>query len=127
MREKRFYWLALAFMIAGLFITACNSHTELPPDPQALIRAGQPLYLEYCSTCHQVDGKGQPDKFPRLAGNPIVTLEDPVPVIRTVVYGQGVMPAFGDKLDSVQIAEILSYVRNAWGNQAPAVSDRQIP
>ncbi len=116
-----------ALLIVGLLISACNSHTELPPDPQALIRAGKPLYLVYCAECHQPDGAGRPGQFPRLAGNPIVTLEDPIPIIKTVVNGQGIMPEFGDKLSIDQIAEILSYIRNAWGNHAPAVDSRQIP
>ena len=61
-----------------------------------------------------------------LAGNPIVTLHDPEPIIDTVAYGQGSMMGFHDKLTSQEIAAILSYIRNAWGNQAPAVSFRQI-
>jgi alcohol dehydrogenase (quinone), cytochrome c subunit len=64
--------------------------------------------------------------YPRLAGNPIVTLHDPEPIIDTVVYGQGGMTNFRDKLNNEQIAAVLTYIRNSWGNQAPAVSHRQI-
>ncbi len=117
----------VALLVVAVLISACNSHTERPPNPQQLIQDGQPLYAQNCAGCHQADGTGQPGKVPRLAGNPVVTLEDPIPVITTVSYGKGSMPGFGDKLDSTQIADILSYIRNAWGNQAPAVSDRQIP
>lgn len=126
MRRGRIYFLII-LLIAGLSISACNAHTERPPDPQALIQSGKPLYEQNCARCHQASGAGKPNQYPRLAGNPIVTLEDPIPVIKTVVYGQGAMPEFGDQLDPDQIAEILSYIRNAWGNQAPAVSSRQIP
>lgn len=117
-------WLIVA---VALSISACNSHTEIPTDAQRFIQDGQPLYVEHCAGCHQADGAGQPGKVPKLAGNPIVTLEDPIPDIDTVVNGKGAMPGFGDQLDDVQIAEILSYIRNAWGNKAPAVSNRQIP
>ncbi len=116
-----------ALLISALFISACNSHTERPPDPQRLIHDGQPLYVQNCASCHGTDGTGQPGQVPRLAGNPIVTLEDPIPIITTVVNGKGNMPPFGQQLNDVQIADILSYIRNAWGNQAPAVSNRQIP
>ncbi len=116
-----------ALLISALFISACNSHTERPPDPQRLIHDGQPLYVQNCASCHGTDGTGQPGQVPRLAGNPIVTLEDPIPIITTVVDGKGNMPPFGQQLNDVQIADILSYIRNAWGNQAPAVSNRQIP
>ncbi len=114
-------------LAAVVLISACNSHTERPPNPDQLIHDGQPLYAQNCEGCHQADGTGQQGKYPRLAGNPIVTLEDPIPIITIVSYGKGSMPGFGDKLDGTQIAAILSYIRNAWGNQAPAVSDRQIP
>ncbi len=117
----------VALLAVALLISACNSHTERPPDPQRLIHDGQPLYEQNCASCHQTDGSGQPGNVPRLAGNPIVTLEDPIPSITVVVQGKGSMPAFGDQLNDVQIADILSYIRNSWGNQAPAVSNRQIP
>ncbi len=57
----------------------------------------------------------------------MVTLEDPIPVITIVVNGKGKMPSFVDKLGTDQAAEIISYIRNSWGNQAPAVDARQIP
>jgi mono/diheme cytochrome c family protein len=91
-----------------------------------VINAGQRLYLEFCAECHQTDGSGWSDLYPRLAGNPIVTLADPEPIIDTVTYGQGSMMGFHDKLTGEEIASILSYIRNAWGNHAPAVSFRQI-
>jgi mono/diheme cytochrome c family protein len=116
-----------ALLILAILISACNSHTERPPNPDQLIQDGQPLYVQNCAECHQTNGIGKPGQVPRLAGNPIVTLEDPIPAINIVSYGKGAMPGFGDKLDGSQIADILSYIRNAWGNQAPAVDQRQIP
>ena len=130
-REKRVSFgaipiAALIAMLIGFVLTACNSHTELPPDPQKLISDGQSLYVEQCAECHQTDGMGWSTLYPRLAGNPIVTLQDPEPIINTVMYGQGSMMSFRDKLTSDEVAAILSYIRNAWGNQATAVSPRQI-
>ncbi len=116
-----------ALLLVALLLAACNSHTEQPPNPGQLIQEGQPLYAQNCAQCHQGDGTGQPGKVPRLAGNPIVTLEDPIPAINIVVYGKGAMQGFGNQLDGNQIADILSYIRNAWGNKAPAVDQRQIP
>jgi alcohol dehydrogenase (quinone), cytochrome c subunit len=116
----------LSVVLTGLTLVACNTHTERPPEPQKVINAGQRLYLEFCAECHQTDGSGWSDLYPRLAGNPIVTLDDPEPIINTVTYGQGSMMGFHDKLTGEEIASILSYIRNAWGNHAPAVSFRQI-
>ncbi len=117
----------LLVMLLGLLLAACvDSHTELPPDPQQLIDQGQVLYWQNCSECHQIDGQGWLPLYPRLAGNPIVTLNDPSPIIATVLHGQGSMPPFRDTLSSNEIAAILSYIRNAWGNHANAVNPRQI-
>src|ERR1051325_10479143 len=113
-------------ILIGLILVACNSHTERPPEPQKVINSGQHLYVEFCAECHQTDGTGWSNLYPRLAGNPIVTLHDPEPIIDTVTYGQGSMMGFHDRLTSQEIAAILSYIRNSWGNQAPAVSFRQI-
>jgi mono/diheme cytochrome c family protein len=113
-------------IVIGLILVACNSHTERPPEPQKVINSGQHLYVEFCAECHQTDGTGCSNLYPRLAGNPIVTLHDPEPIIDTVTYGQGSMMGFHDRLTSQEIAAILSYIRNSWGNQAPAVSFRQI-
>jgi mono/diheme cytochrome c family protein len=119
-------YTGLALMLITLILGACNTHTERPPEPQKVIHSGQRLYVEFCAECHQTDGMGWSHLYPRLAGNPIVTLTDPEPIIDTVTYGQGSMMGFHDKLTSQEIAAILSYIRNSWGNHAPAVSFRQI-
>ena len=118
--------IVLILLLTGLILAACNTHTERPPEPEKVIHSGERLYVEFCAECHQVDGMGWSTLYPRLAGNPIVTLHDPEPIIDTVTYGQGSMMAFHDRLTSQEIAAILSYIRNAWGNSAPAVSFRQI-
>lgn len=123
MRAKIF---VLCILLTALTLVACNTHTERPPEPEKVIKSGQRLYLEFCAECHQTDGTGWSDLYPRLAGNPIVTLHDPEPIINTVAYGQGSMMAFHDRLTGEEIAAIISYIRNAWGNHAPAVSFRQI-
>ena len=123
MRANYLCWI-MAF--AAFILVACNSHTERPPEPQKVINSGQHLYVEFCAECHQTDGMGWSNLYPRLAGNPIVILHDPEPIIDTVLYGQGSMMAFHDRLTSQEIAAILSYIRNSWGNHAPAVSFRQI-
>ncbi len=109
-----------------LLLAACTTHTERPPNSGQLIQQGGQVYLEFCAECHQTDGTGWSTLFPRLAGNPVVTLHDPEPIIDTVLYGQGSMMGFRDKLNNNQIAAVLSYIRNSWGNHAAAVSPRQI-
>jgi len=118
--------ILLGAVLFALLIGACESHTERPPDAQRLIDKGKTVYWHYCAECHQADGSGYSHLYPRLAGDPIVTLHDPTPLIVTVVYGMETMPAFGQRLSTDEIAAVLSYIRNAWGNEAVAVSPRQI-
>jgi mono/diheme cytochrome c family protein len=117
--------LRVLLLIVGLMLAAC-AHPEQPPNGEEVIRQGEQIYVEFCAQCHQPDGSGYSTLFPRLAGNPIVTLHDPEPIILTVLYGQGSMPSFQNKLSSDQIANVLSYIRNSWGNKAAPVSFRQI-
>jgi mono/diheme cytochrome c family protein len=115
-------------LLFGTLLAACTAHADRPDPIQAqqLIKDGQTLYLEQCAECHQVDGSGWSDLYPKLAGNPIVTLHDPAPIIETVTYGQGSMMSFQYKLRVDEIAAVLSYIRNAWGNHAPPVSPHQV-
>ncbi len=117
--------VGLAVLMA-LTLAACNAHTERPPSGDALMEQGQGLYVEFCAECHQTDGTGWSTLYPRLAGNPIVTLHDPEPIIMTVKYGQGSMMPFRARLGSEEIAAILTYIRNSWGNHAAPVAPHQI-
>jgi mono/diheme cytochrome c family protein len=119
-------YIFIGTLLLGLVISACNSKTERPPNPQQLMSEGERIYLEYCAECHQTHGKGWSTLYPNLAGNPIVTLHDVEPIIRTVKYGQGSMMPFREKLSGHQMAAVLTYIRNSWGNSAPAVSWRQV-
>lgn len=83
-----------------------------------LMARGQKKYETICAACHQVDGGGMPPTFPALNGSPIATgpLEGH---LHRVVYGvKGTaMQAFGKQLSEVDIAAIVTYERNAWGNK----------
>jgi len=109
-----------------VLLSACTSHTERPPNGPELYEYGHHVYFEYCAECHQTDGSGIPNVVPRLKDNPIVTLHDPTFIIETVTYGQGSMRSFRDTLTQDDIAAVLTYIRNTWGNHATPVSPRQI-
>jgi mono/diheme cytochrome c family protein len=111
--------------------------TETPPqrrDASALER-GARIYDQRCAYCHGDAGQGVPGAFPPLAGNRAVNLETPVNLIQLVRQGGFLpattgnprpfgMPPFGHVLDDKEIADVLTYVRSAWGNDAPAVTVR---
>lgn len=87
--------------------------------------AGRQAYLNNCASCHQLDGKGIKGSVPSLVGNGAVLAKGPEDVIRVVLGGveaQGSyapMPAVAAGISDQQVADIVNYVRQAWGNKAP--------
>jgi mono/diheme cytochrome c family protein len=99
--------------------------------------AGQAIYKDNCAGCHTDAGTGSPRLFARLAGSHAVQSDDPTTLIRVVLGGsKGVatasaptspaMPSFGWRLNDAQVASVVTYIRNAWGNAALAVSADQV-
>lgn len=80
-----------------------------------LITAGQGVYEKNCATCHLPTGEGVPGAFPALKGSPIVT-GDINKQAEIVLNGKGAMPAFGKMLKADELAEVITYTRNALGN-----------
>ncbi|GAB3529324.1 hypothetical protein GCM10027342_38120 [Photobacterium alginatilyticum] len=84
-----------------------------------LMELGEQIYGTRCAMCHQLDGNGIPGAFPALAGqgvsiDPAKKLEH----ISVVVHGKSgtAMQAFGPQLSLKQLAAVITYERNAWGN-----------
>ncbi len=83
-----------------------------------LMKMGEQVYMTACVACHQASGSGLPPAFPALKGGPIV-LGDVAVHIDIVVNGSKKNPsmvAFGSQLTKTQIAAVVTYERNAWGN-----------
>jgi mono/diheme cytochrome c family protein len=100
-------------------------------------KPGAQVYLANCDVCHAANGKGYAQAFPALAGNPVVQGEDPTSLINIVLAGARrpitagapsalVMPTLGWKLNDQQVADVLSFVRSSWGNNAPAVTSDEV-
>ncbi|MEO1230532.1 MAG: cytochrome c [Myxococcota bacterium] len=99
-------------------------------DP-ATMKLGEQTYA-VCMACHQATGLGLAGAFPPLVGSEWV-LGDPARPIAIVINGlmgeievkgtkyNNVMAGLGGALKDEQIAAVLTYVRNSWGNSAPAV------
>ena len=93
---------------------------------QQLLAEGEKIYTNVCIACHQPDGKGIPGIYLPLAGNPLLTQEDPSYFISVVLKGRGGMPTFARTYNDEQMAAITTYVRQNWDNDAPAVSPEQV-
>jgi mono/diheme cytochrome c family protein len=117
-------------------VPAAPERKVAAPD-RAVMEAGEAIYLDSCSACHRSDGNGVAHMFPPLAKNANVQSDDPTTLIRMILQGARTavtdqrptpssMPAYGWKLDDGRVAAVATYVRNAWGNSAPAVSAAQV-
>lgn len=79
-----------------------------------LYAQGEDVYNKNCATCHSPDGKGM-SIFPAIAGSPIAT--GPLSEhLNRVINGGGAMPAFGEQLTPVESAAVVTFQRNAFGN-----------
>jgi len=87
---------------------------------------GKALYAQHCAACHGPEGKGQGDVFPALAGN--ANLADIDMVIDVVLHGrQGTaMVPWGEQLSDEEIAAVINYILNAWGNNFGTVTPEDI-
>ena len=104
-----------------------------------LIAKGKVVF-QTCAACHQPDGKGSAAlNAPPLAGSDWVQAEGPNRIIRIVLnglagpikvsgadFGAGAMPEFKPIFDDQQIAAVLTYVRQEWGNKAGPVKPEQV-
>ncbi len=82
-----------------------------------LMQLGESVYLGNCAACHQPNGQGIPGVFPSLVGTDMV-LNDLPAHIDIVVNGKNgtAMQAFGNQLSLRELAAVITYERNAWGN-----------
>ncbi|WP_418953521.1 cytochrome c oxidase subunit II [Zeimonas sediminis] len=83
-----------------------------------LMARGEKVYQANCVACHQANGKGVPPAFPALEGSKLV-LGPQAPQVDIVLNGkQGTAMASFKQLSDVEIAAVITYTRNAWGNKA---------
>ena len=84
---------------------------------EELAPMGEEVFLTHCATCHQPDGMGQGSKYPALVGSPITTGSMQEHLNR-VMNGKAAteMQAWAPQLSDLELAAVITYERNAWGN-----------
>ncbi len=127
-------------MASGLAMAApAIAEPTLPPmsfaptSPSAYdAEKGAALFTAHCSACHQANGEGLPGAFPPLKGNDVVNDDDGTTHIQVVLQGLhdmkvggvtygSAMPPFAGVLSDADIANIVDYERNSWGNHGKTV------
>jgi alcohol dehydrogenase (quinone), cytochrome c subunit len=98
---------------------------------------GATVYSGGCAYCHGFDAKGFSPYMPAIAGNPVVLDNDPSSLINLVLNGSNPlvvkgtpdsyrMPQFRQQYSDREIADVVTFIRNGWGNQAPAVTASEV-
>ncbi len=111
---------------------ASPSVANAPPDRGAMQR-GAAIYSDACASCHLENGVGQPRYFPPLGPNAMLQQADPIGLEHLILAGGRIgtsptrpspmtMPSFAWKLTDQEVADVSTFIRNSWGNQAAAVS-----
>jgi cytochrome c oxidase subunit II len=84
---------------------------------EELMATGEEVYARNCLTCHQANGQGIPPAFPALAGQGVSVgpMQAHVDIVLNGKAGTA-MQAFGSQLNPAELAAVITYERNAWGN-----------
>ncbi len=139
--------LAFSFFYMGRYLGEVSDrphvlHTEVTPpeieeeerDPMA---EGRRVYTRVCQSCHQQDGEGVEGAFPPLYGSDWVVgpPERPTKIVLNGLRGEIVrdgvtysaaMPGFSRQLSDEEVASVVTYIRNSFGNEAPEVTPEQV-
>jgi cbb3-type cytochrome c oxidase subunit III len=121
-------WTNKAAIVSADQVAAARNPTAL---------SGAQIFAAKCATCHQAAGQGTA-AYPPLAGNPFVTAADPKDMVAVIVNGRtgsltvngtaynGQMPAWKGQLSNADIAAVATFVRSAWTNKAPGVTEGDV-
>ena len=124
-----------SLLIAGIISFISLSLVSFNSNPFQDIKKGKEVYGLYCQNCHMEKGEGIPELYPPLAKTNY--LKDAKKMIGIILKGQSgeitvkgkkynvEMPA-QDYLTDEQIADVLNYVRNSWGNKYPLITKAQV-
>lgn len=135
------HWTDADLKAVATYLKDSGEITAAVPQPipagDSRMVAGAAIYADRCSACHTPTGAGVPKLFPQLASAAFVNNDDATNLMRVVLAGSQSggthaaptgpsMPSFAWNLSDKDVANVLTYVRNSWGNAAPAVEASQV-
>jgi len=109
-------WLSEQHALTAKAADAEKASLTASMSKEELMQLGESTYMAHCAACHQPTGLGLPPTFPALKGSPVATQGSIADHIDIVQNGKGMMPPFGKQLTLQQVAALVTYERNAWGN-----------
>jgi mono/diheme cytochrome c family protein len=133
---KYVYCLSLILVLSSALVSRSATNTVQPAIKASMDR-GKTIYLQRCMACHQADGSGVPRLNPPLDGASTVKGNDKLKLVRIIIKGMtdrveidgeyydNNMSANPDLTDT-QIADVLNYIRNSWGNKASLVTASEV-
>jgi cytochrome c oxidase subunit 2 len=101
-------------LIAMASSAQANEHTD-----------GEKLFNQNCVECHQSTGQGIANIYPALAGSEVIK-GSPIDVALVLIIGRGEMPSFAGAISDEDMAKIINYVSNAWGNKGELITAKMI-
>jgi len=126
----------------AVYLASLPPRREAAAKPSAfnvarIATAGEKIYLKQCADCHGRDGNGVPGVYPPLNGNSAMTEPTGINATRMVLLGGFApatagnprpysMPPFAQQLNDNDVALVVSYIRQAWGNKASVVRPDQV-
>jgi len=107
------------------------------PVDAAAMRRGAAIYSDACASCHLEDGVGQPRFFPPLGNDAMLQQDDPTGLLHLILAGGRIgtspsrssplsMPSFAWKLTDAEIADVGTYLRHSWGNEARPLNAAEV-
>jgi mono/diheme cytochrome c family protein len=134
---------AIAKYLKSLRATSTQQAVAYDPETAVALRnrptmqPGGAVYAGACASCHGFDAKGFTPYMPALVSNPVVLDDNPSSLINVVLNGsiplvvKGTpdpyrMPQFRQQSSDEDIAEVVTFIRAGWGNQAPAVTAAEV-
>lgn len=122
-------------VIASLLFILLSFNPDQTKPPNVVIEKGRMIYIKECQSCHQPDGRGEPDVHPSLSETELV-LSSKSRLITLMVNGSTDVPVQANDtyhpnsihsyLTNQEVADVLTFVRNSFGNKASAVTAREV-
>ncbi len=128
---------ALARFLQELPAAPPRARAPSTPSPAAVLALGGKVYEQQCAQCHGDAGQGAVGAYPALAGNRAVTMDavdNLVSIVRKGGFAPSTagnprpfgMPPYAQVLSDQEIAAVLTFIRQSWGQQASAVTELQV-